>query len=270
MKRMILTGTLALATGILPVMAQQKGAAPQGQQSGQQQGGQQLVPGTKSAGESQAVIALIQAAQSGNADNVIKAADELITKYADTTFKETALLQEADAYRQKNDATKAQIYAEQALAANPKSYQASLTLGELITSGTRENDLDREEKLNKAGKYFNDAITNVQAAAKPNPQLTDAQWDDAKKYVVGSAHNGLGMGALIRKKYDVAATEFKTASETEPQPAYLVRLAQAYHLGGKDPEAVAVCDKVLADPQVDPRIKQVATQIKSQSSAAKK
>jgi tetratricopeptide (TPR) repeat protein len=273
MKRMILTGTLALATGILPVMAQQqKGAAPQdqkgGQPAGQQQ--QQLVPGTKSPGESQAVIALIQAAQTGNPDAVIKAADELITKYADTTFKETAYLQEADAYQRKNDAVNAQIYGEKALEVNPKSYQAELTLGEILATKTRENDLDKEEKLTKATKYLNDAIANVQAAAKPNPQLSDAQWEEGKKYVVAEAHNGLGMVALVRKKYDVAATEFKTAADTDPQPAYLVRLASAYHSAGKEAEAIAICDKVLADPQLHPQIKSVATQIKNAASAAKK
>lgn len=274
MKRIILTGTLALATGILPVMAQQqKGAAPQDQKGGApagQQQQQQLIPGTKSPGESQAVMALIQAAQSGNPDAVIKAADELITKYADTTFKETALLQEADAYQRKNDAVNAQIYGEKALEVNPKSYQAELTLGEILATKTRENDLDKEEKLTKATKYLNDAITNVQAAAKPNPQLSDAQWEEGKKYVVAEAHNGLGMAALVRKKYDVAAAEFKLAADTDPQPAYLVRLASALHSGGKEAEAIAICDKVLADPQLHPQIKNVATQIKNAATAAKK
>jgi len=268
---MILTGTLALATGLMPVVAQQpKGAAPADTKGGQQQQQQQLIPGTKSPGESQALMALIQAAQSGNADAVIKAADELVTKYADTTFKETALLQEAEAYRSKGDADKAQIYGEQALKANPKSYQAQLMLGETLASKTRENDLDKEEKLTKADKYLHDAITNVQSATKPNPQITDAQWEEGKKFVVAEAHNGLGMAALVRKKYDVAAAEFKTAADSDPQPAYLVRGASALHSAGKDPEAVAICDKVLADPQLHPQIKQVATQIKAQASAGKK
>jgi tetratricopeptide (TPR) repeat protein len=269
MKRMILTGTLALATGLLPALAQQPPAAPQ-KGGGQQSGQPQLIPGTKSVGETQAVVALIQAAQAQNPDAVIKAADDLITKYADTTFKETALLQEGEAYKSKKENDKAQIYFERALETNPKSYQAELMLGGLISQNTRENDLDKEEKLTKATKYLNESMANIQAATKPNPQLTDAQWEDQKKYIIGEAHNDLGLIALIRKKYDVAATEFKTAADNDPQDAYLVREASALHSGGKDAEAIAICEKVLANPQVNPTIKQVTTQIRDAAAKAKK
>ena len=54
----------------------------------------------------------------------IAAAENLITKFADTDFKEIALYIEADAYQQKGDPDKAQIYAERALEANPKNFQA--------------------------------------------------------------------------------------------------------------------------------------------------
>lgn len=271
MKRMILTGTLALATGLLPVVAQQKGAqkgSDQQQAQPQQQQQQQLIPGTKSVGESQALIELIKS--QGNPDATIKAAEDLLTNYADTQFKETALLQEAEAYKAKGDNVKAQIYYGRAIEANPKSYQAELMLGKAIVSGTRENDLDKEEKLTKATKYLNDAITNVEAATKPNPQITDAQWEEGKKFVIAEAHDGLGMAMLVRKKYPEAAKEFETAAATDPQPAYLVREASALHSAGKEQEAIAICDKVLADPQLHPQIKNVATQIKNAASAAKK
>jgi tetratricopeptide (TPR) repeat protein len=206
----------------------------------------------------------------GNPDATIKAGDEFLTKYADTDFKEAVLQSVAMAYQQKGDNDKAQIYAERILEVNPKSYQAQLMVGELLATKTRENDLDKEEKLTKADKMLNGAITNVKAAEKPNPQITDAQWEEGKKYIIAQSHNGLGMVALVRKKYDVAAAEFKTAAETDPQPAYQVRLASALESGGKHDEAIAVCDKVLADPQLHPQIKNVATTIKNQATANKK
>jgi tetratricopeptide (TPR) repeat protein len=268
---MILTGILALATGSTALMAQQqkKGNAPAQppQQGQQQQQGQQMIPGAKSAGESQAVMALIQA--QGNPDATIKAGEELITKYADTQFKELALLQMANAYQSKNDPDKAQIYAERILEVNPKSFQAQLMIGEMLAQRTRENDLDKEEKLTKAEKNLNDAIANVNSAQKPNPQLSDEQWAEGKRMVVAQAHNGLGMVALVRKKYDIAVTEFKTAAESDPQPAYNVRLASALESAGKHDEAIAMCDKVLADPQLHPQIKAVATNIKNAATANK-
>jgi tetratricopeptide (TPR) repeat protein len=253
MKRLILTATLALAAG-LTLMAQ-----PAAQPAG---------PAPKSKAEAEALQALMQA--QGNPDATIKAADDLLTKFADTQFKEMALLVEANAYQAKNDNVKALIYAEQVVGVNPKSFQAELMIGEILAGQTRENDLDKEEKLGKAEKNLKDAIANVNTVAKPNPQLTDAQWDEGKKYVTAQAHNGLGMVALVRKKYDVAADEFKLASDADPQPAYQVRLASAYESAGKHAEAIAVCDKVLADPQLHPQIKTVATQIKNAAAAAAK
>jgi tetratricopeptide (TPR) repeat protein len=261
MKRTILTGILALATGITALVAQQPQQPPQGGK----QAPSGLVPNTKSQGESQAVIALMQA--QGNPDGTIKAADELVTKYSDSFYKETALVLEAGAYQQKGDRDKAQVYCEQVLAINPKNYQASNMVGAIIVQGTRENDLDKEERLSKADKYFANSIESVKAAPKPNPQLSDAQWEEAKKYIVGEAHNGMGLAALTRKKYDVAATEFKAAVESAPdEPTYQVRLASALQQGGKNDEAIAICDKVLANPNLHPQIKQVATSIKAQAS----
>jgi tetratricopeptide (TPR) repeat protein len=206
---------------------------------------------------------MFQAAQGGNADATIKAADEFLTKFADTDFKENALLIEAEAYNQKHDPTKAQIFAEQALQINPKSYQASIMLAELIVQGTRENDLDREEKLGKSEKYAKDAVEASKDAVKPNPQITDPQWDEFKKSIVAKAHNAIGSGALVRKKYDVAAAEFKTAYENDPQAAYLVRQAVALQSGGKNDEAIVLCDKIINDPQAHPQIKQVAQQVRA-------
>lgn len=269
MKRLILTGTLVMATGLTALMAQQqKGNAQPPAQGQQAQQAKPSGPAPKSKGELEALQALMGA--QGNPDATIKAGEELITKFADTDFKEAALQSIAMAYQQKGDNDKAQIYAERILEINPKSYQAQLMVGELLAGRTRENDLDKEEKLSKAEKMLNGAISNVNAAQKPNPQLSDAQWEEGKKYVVAQAHNGLGMAALVRKKFDVAATEFKTAAETDPQPAYQVRLASALESGGKHDEAIAVCDKVLADPQLHPQIKQVATSIKTQATSNKK
>ncbi len=272
MKRIILAGILALAAGVPGLMAQGKQQGKQGQQQAQpQQQQQQLVPGTKSPGESQAVIALVQAQQQNNADAVIKSADELVTKYADTTFKEMAFLAEAQAYQGKGDLDKAQIYNERALEANPKSFQASLALGEMLAQRTRENDLDKEEKLTRADKLLNGTIETLKTAEKPNPQLTDAQWEDAKKYLTARAHNGLGLVALDRKKYDVAITEFKTAADGDPQePTFQVRLASAYQMSGKSAEALAICDKLLADPNLHPQIRQATQSIKNAASQGKK
>jgi tetratricopeptide (TPR) repeat protein len=157
------------------------------------------------------------------------------------------------------------MYAERTLEANPKYFQATLMLSELLAQNTRENDLDKEEKLSRSEKYANETIQLVKDAAKPSPQIPDQQWEDAKKDLIAESHNALGLAALVRKKYDVAIAEFKTATDgaAHPEPAYQVREASALQLAGKNDEAVAVCDKVMSDQQVHPQIRQVAQAIRA-------
>jgi tetratricopeptide (TPR) repeat protein len=253
MKRMILAGLLLALTGAPGIMAQKKGAAQEGQQG----------PRPKSKGEQDALVAMFNA--QGKPDDEIAACENLLSKYADTDFKDIALFFEATAYQQKGDNEKAQVFAERALDANPKNFQASLMLAEIIAQHTRENDLDKEEKLAKAEKYGNQTITTLNSAAKPNPQLSDQQWEEAKKDLIARTHDALGMAALVRKKYDVAINEFKMSVEgaAHPEPAYEVRLASAYNAAGKYDDAIATADKVMGEAETPTQIKQVAQSIRA-------
>ena len=87
MKRMILTGILAIGTGATCLMAQAT-AGPKG-------------PAPKSKGEVE-VLQALQAA-GGDLDKSIAATENLITKFADTDFKSITLYIEADAYQRKGD-----------------------------------------------------------------------------------------------------------------------------------------------------------------------
>jgi len=250
MKRMILTGLLALGAGVASLMAQAPAAAPK-------------APAPKSPKEMEALQQL-QAAQ-GDPDKTIAACENLITKFADTDFKAIALFMEADAYEKKKDPEHMVIFAERALEANPQNFQAVLMLAKYYSTNTRENDLDREEKLGKEEKYANQVIEMMKTAAKPNPQIPDDQWGEVKKDITAEAYNAMGLGNLTRKKYDAAAANFKAAVETNsrPEPAYMIRLATALQAAGKNDEAVSWCDKILADPNAHPQIKGMATNLKT-------
>jgi tetratricopeptide (TPR) repeat protein len=137
-----------------------------------------------------------------------------------------------------------------------------LMLASGLSQRTREHDLDREDKLGRAEKLANQAIEIAKTAPKPNPQLTDEQWEGARKDVIAQAYEALGQAAMVRKKYDVAAQNWKTAVETaaSPEPATMVRLASAYNQMGKPDEALAVLDKLNTLPDVHPQIKAAATE----------
>jgi Flp pilus assembly protein TadD len=112
----------------------------------------------------------------------------------------------------------------------------------------------------------------VETAVKPNPQLPDDQWAAYKKDQVSQAHEDLGMAALARKKPDVAVTEFKLAVDgaSSPDPGTMVRLAAAYDQVGKPTEALALCNQILAMPNLHPAIKRFAENEKTRAEAAAK
>jgi len=201
----------------------------------------------------------------------VAAVDSFVNSFPKSEYRNFALTAAADAYEAGGNTTKAIIYYQLALEANPKDYNAMLMLAAETARTTREFDLDREEKLAKAEKYAKDGMALIPTSEKPNPQLTDAQWTDLKKDDTARGHEALGLIAVARKKYDVAASEFKTATETasQPQPATYIRLGGAYTDAGKPAEAIAALDKVLAMPNLPDQFKQVAQSEKARAEKAK-
>lgn len=193
----------------------------------------------------------------------MEAADKFVTGFADSSLKSVALFLAANAAERKNDATKAIVYGQSAIDADPKNYQAMILVAGELARSTHENDLDKEEKLARVDKMANEAIELVKTAPKPNATLTDDQWAGAKKDFNAQAHEDLGMAATVRKKYDVAITEFKTAIEGSPNTTTMVRLAGVYDQAGKPNESLALLTKVLADPTVQPVVKQFAEREKA-------
>ncbi|MGA2136769.1 MAG: tetratricopeptide repeat protein [Bryobacteraceae bacterium] len=236
MKRSIFGGAVVMAAVLPGLMAQ---------------------PRPKTQEEFDAVKAMFGAA---TADARIAAAENLLTKFADTQFKATALYFEAMSYEQKGDYDHSVVFGERTLEADPNHYQAMLMLALEIAQHTKEFDLDKAEKLAQVDKYTKKALELLKDAPKPNAGLTDDQWAAGKKDFESQAHTAMGMSALADKKYDAAEREFKTAIEvgSQPDPSNLVRLGKAYYEEAKYDDAIAQFDKVMATPDVNPTVRQIA------------
>jgi tetratricopeptide (TPR) repeat protein len=212
--------------------------------------------------KSQKEVEALQAVfKTTTADDRIAAAQNVLAKFADTEFKPLMLLTIAQSYQMKGDSDNVIVFSERVLKeGDPKSYEAMLMLAESYAQRTREFDLDKEDKLNKADKYAKDALEALKTAPKPNPQVPDAQWDEVKKENVGRAHQALGLSAMVRKNWDVAIAEFKAATEStdKPDPATQVRLASAYDAAGKYDDALPILDKLMAQSDLNPSIRQFA------------
>ncbi len=233
MKRAIMSGILAMVVGLSGLMAQK----------------------VKSKGEGEAINAVLTAT---TLDDRIKNADAALTKYADTEFKAILMNLIAASYQQKGDADDAIIYAERCLKeADPKSYEAMLILAETTVQRTKEFDLDKEEKLSKAEKYANSALEALQSAPR-FVLIREEQWPAYKAQQAARAHEVLGSAAMARKKYDVAIAEYKSSNDTSPDAASLYRMAAAYDAAGKYDEGIAILDKLMAQSDVNPTIRQYA------------
>ena len=215
-----------------------------------------LVP--KSAAEGQAVNAVILAQQ--NPDDLIKAADALISKFADTVFKSFALELEAEAYQQKGDNTKAIVYAEQALQADPKNYDADNLLANITAQTTRDTALDKTEKLARAEKYAHDALDILATGAKPAlyANNTDEQWAKRKGEGESLSWQALGTVALVRKKPDEAIADFQKGVDANPDPVLMIRTGRALLAANKPDDAVTWFDKAMNAPNVAAQIKSIA------------
>jgi tetratricopeptide (TPR) repeat protein len=225
-------------------------------------------PKPKSQKEVEAINAVFNATAP---DARIAAVEDLVTKFADTEFKSTALYLATDAAAQKNDVAKLLIYGDRTLQADPQHFGAMLTMARALAQTTREFDLDKEEKLTRADKLANEALALIPKAVKPRAEIPDDQWEAVKKDFNAQAFEVKGMVALTRKNYSGAIEALKTAYDTQPQkdPTTMVRLAAAYADGGKPDEAIALCDQISAMPDVPPVVKQLAGQTKLKAATAK-
>jgi tetratricopeptide (TPR) repeat protein len=199
----------------------------------------------------------------------LTAIDNVLENFTDTEYKHLLLDMAIQTAQQINDPAKVEVYSERALKEDPKDVTAQLAVASSTIQNTKEFDLDKDQKLAKAEKYANDAIEALKTAPSPNPQMTDAQWQDSKKQMTAEAYADLGAAAALRKKYDVALTNYKTAADVDPEPVILVRLANAYNQNKQPDQAITTCDRILAMNDAPPQVKQIAQQEKARAEKSK-
>ncbi|HEX4135129.1 MAG TPA: hypothetical protein VHY84_11005 [Bryobacteraceae bacterium] len=225
--------------------------------------------GPKSKGEAEAINAVIQS-QVQAPDDEIKAVEALLSKYADTVYKAFALEVEAEAYQKKNDNAKAIVYGEQAIAADPKNYDADNLLANVLAATTRDTDLDKEEKLTRAEKYAHDAMAAVEAG-KPAifASASDEAWTRTKAGVNEQAWQALGIVALDRKKNDEAVADFQKGLDAYPDPLLMIRMGRALYATKKYDEAIALDQKVMDTADAPAQYKSIAQADRARATQAK-
>jgi tetratricopeptide (TPR) repeat protein len=225
--------------------------------------------GPKSDAEAQAVKAVMQS-QAAGPDDQITAVEALLAKYADTVYKSFALEIEGEAYQRKGDNTKAIVYGEQALAADPKNYDADNLLANVLAATTRDTDLDREEKLTKADKYAHEAMAVLEEGKPPLfAKASDDAWAKTRAGVQAQAWQAIGMVALSRKKTDEAIADFQKGVDAYPDPLLMIRVGRALYAVKKYDEAIVWDQKAMDSLEAPAQIKSIAQADRQRATMAK-
>lgn len=216
-------------------------------------------PTPKSQEEVDAIMA-IQAAVTEQAR--LEAVDKFASAFPDSEFLGPMLQVAALTAQQMNDYERLLVYGERTLKADPNAYTVMIIMANALAQRTREFDLDKDEKLERATDYATRAQKILDTAPRPNPQVTDAQWEGAKQDLRSQAHAALALVAMARKDYDTAIAEFRTSIDVGvfPDPTVNLRLANALSEAGRYDQAVTELDTLLSDSQLDAQIRKIAEQ----------
>lgn len=224
-------------------------------------------PKPKSAAENNALVAMFKGS---DPDAQLKAAQDFLTTYPDSDYKAQALLVEAQAYHDKKDDPKAIAFGEQSLEIDPASYSTHLLLAEVYSRSSKSTDLDLNDKLAKVDKYAKDALAELAAAPKPKADMSDADWEAAKKPEEERGWAALGFEGLLSKKFDDAKTNFQKAMDLYPDPLEMLYFERGYIDAKRFDDAATWCDKVIASPNSNDQLKRIATSDKARAQALKK
>ena len=253
--------TVLVTAAMMPAAAQQAAQnqqqPPAAQAPAQQGSPVAKQPAIKSKEEMEAIQAIMNAL---DPKSRIEAADKLVADFPDSEWKSFALQMATISYQQLNDFENMMVYGERALEVDPDNIFVLLALANGLAQKTREFDLDKEEKLRRATELANHAIEVLKTAPRPNPRITDEQWEAAKNDFRAQAYEALGMVAMVRKDFAKAVEQFKKAIDvgTTPNAGTKVRLAAALTGAGNYNEAIVTLDDVLGDPQLNPVIRRIA------------
>jgi tetratricopeptide (TPR) repeat protein len=224
-------------------------------------------PKPKSNAENSALVAMFN---SQDPDAQIKSAEDFLKNYPDTDYKGQALLIEAEGYHAKKLDPKAIISGEQSLEADPKSYATLLLLSEIYSRTSHATDLNLNDEMAKSDKYAKDALEILAVTPKPKAELSDADWDNAKKGEEEKGYMALGFSALLRRKFDDAKTNFDKAMTLFPDPLDMLYIERGYGDAKRYDDAIAWIDKAAASPTANDNLKRIAASDKTRFQAAKK
>ena len=150
-------------------------------------------------------------------------------------------------YGQANNSEKLIELGRKAIAADPTNSVSLVQVGTALVEGTRDTDMDRDQRLAEAAKDAQGAIDNISQLMVP-PDATPERIAAVKASIITMAYDALGMVDL--NKGDPAGAEQQflkavDASKAQPEAIIFLRLSVAQDKLKKYPEALDSASKAL-------------------------
>jgi hypothetical protein len=244
-----------------------QGAAPAG-------AGATAAPAAPAGGPSQAEIQDMQNIQKmqvqsvADADARLKALDAFVAKYPTSPFKSDVLTMAGETASMTGNSAKASFYYEEAIKADPKADYAMIMLGAEIARNTKENDINKKEKLDRAEKLAKEGM-DLAAKREKLPNQPEDQYKSMQKDDIARGHMTLGFVAMANQKDVEAGKEFMQSVDlaANGDAMNLLRAGMAFNNGKDFTSANAALDRFLAIPNIPDQYKKMAEDEKKRGQA---
>ncbi|MDP9267995.1 MAG: tetratricopeptide repeat protein [Acidobacteriota bacterium] len=241
-----LAQTLAPAAGGAPSKAQTTPAQPQAAAvPSAQPAGTKRPPQATNPDEYAAYKALIAQANPVAAE---QAAKDFDSKFPRSELRALLYYTLMHRYQEANNGAKAVEMGRKAVQLDPDNPVGLTELGNLLAEGTREGDLDREQRYAEATKNVQRGLQMMDSSLVVPPGTPPERVQQLKQFLTAMARATLGLVDFNHQNYAAAEPNLRQAAQlntVQPDPMVYLRLAIALDHQNKYAEALQAANKVL-------------------------
>lgn len=179
--------------------------------------------------EEDAYKAFFDLKAAGDEQAMIASGESFLKKFPESHYRESVYSRLAQAYLNTGQLDKMLVAGEKALEINPDDVDVLSVLSFGMLRRFNREDLDAEQKLEKAERYAKHAIGLLNGMAKPEA-MTEENFLRAKNEKLSMCNSGLGLSYLHRQRYadSIGAFEQATVLAPTPDPTDLYLLGVLY------------------------------------------
>lgn len=169
---------------------------------------------------------------------LIASGEDFLKKFPESRYRESVHSRLTQAFLNTGQLDKLLVSAEKALELNPDNVDVLSVLSYSMLRRFNPNDLDAEQKLEKAEKHARHGIELLDAMQRP-AHIAEEEFARAKNDKIAMCRSGLGLAHLHRQRYSDAAVELEMATKlmSTPDPTDLYLLGAVYQNARRYPEA---------------------------------